>query len=423
MNGGGEDDMADRRFKGEVAPMLEAWLDAVAPRRAPERMLEETFARTMVARQLPVYPWHVIGPVWRRAMAAHPIGRSLVAVVTVVVIVAVVAALLPRFDEGGVGRPSPSPSRASSTPSASASPSFPAAVSVAPSAVIPVEAGIGMTTDGTSIWLFTSTGKVVRVDPATNTLAATTDLRKPADAYQGLAVDANGLWVTDWDTSLVERLDPQTLRAVTTVAVGPQPKGVLVTSEAVWIANTRGGSVQRIDPATNKVVATINVGPAGPSGPNWLTAGFGSVWVGIPNNRLVVRINATTNAIEARIKAATASTPCGGLAAAPDAIWITSCDNGNRMARIDPATNTAVGTVDLGGNGHTVALIDGKPWVSPLGGQIVRVDPVRNVVDRVITPGDGFVGGGDVSVASGSLWVIDGGPNRVIRLPIASLGG
>jgi hypothetical protein len=114
------------------------------------------------------------------------------------------------------------------------------------------------------------------------------------------------------------------------------------------------------------------------------------------------RANATTNEIEAKITAPTGSTPCGGLGAAPDTIWVSSCDLGNRMARIDPATNTAIGTVDLGGNGHTVALVDGKPWVSPNGGQIVRVDPVRNVVDRVITPGDGFVGGGDVSVASGS---------------------
>jgi virginiamycin B lyase len=425
MNGGREDDMGDRRLKGDVAPILDAWMDAVAPRRAPERMLEEAFARTMVARQAPVYPWHLIEPIWRHAMAGHPIRRVLIAGVTSAVIVVVVAALLPRFDRGGIGGPSPSPIRASpaASPSLSAGPSFPAAVSVAPSALIPVDRPVGMATDGTSIWLFTAAGKVVRIDPATNTVAATADLRRPADQYQGLSVDANGLWVTDWDTSLVERLDPVTLRAVTTVAVGPQPKGVLVTAGAVWIANTRGGSVARIDPATNKIVTTISVGPTGPSGPNWLTTGFGGVWVGIPNNGRVVRINTTTNAIDARIQIPALATPCGGLATSADAIWITSCDQGNQMTRIDPTTNTAVGMVDLGGQGHTVVLIDGKPWVSPAGGQIVRVDPVGNVVDRVIAPGAGFAGGGDVIVASGSLWVVDASANRVIRLSIASLDG
>jgi hypothetical protein len=44
-------------------------------------------------------------------------------------------------------------------------------------------------------------------------------------------------------------------------------------------------------------------------------------------------------------------------------------------------------------------------------------------VDRVIAPGLGFSGGGDVVVAAGSFWVVDGAANRVLRLPIAPFGG
>ena len=36
------------------------------------------------------------------------------------------------------------------------------------------------------------------------------------------------------------------------------------------------GTVVRIDPATNKVVATVTVGLSGPSGPNWLASGLGT---------------------------------------------------------------------------------------------------------------------------------------------------
>jgi hypothetical protein len=48
----------DRRPDGDVGRILETWMAVVAPSRAPERLLEESFARTMVAGQLRVYPWH-----------------------------------------------------------------------------------------------------------------------------------------------------------------------------------------------------------------------------------------------------------------------------------------------------------------------------------------------------------------------------
>ena len=59
MNGDGREgpgQMSDQR-QGDVGPILETWMAAVAPRRAPERLFEESFARTMVARQQSVYPW------------------------------------------------------------------------------------------------------------------------------------------------------------------------------------------------------------------------------------------------------------------------------------------------------------------------------------------------------------------------------
>jgi DNA-binding beta-propeller fold protein YncE len=199
---------------------------------------------------------------------------------------------------------------------------------------------------------------------------------------------------------------------------------VLITSAAVWVANTRGGSVARIDPNTNMIVATITLGPTGPSGPNWLASGFGSIWAGVPNVGAVFRINQKTNAIEATIPILGPASPCGGLAASSSAIWITSCDGSTLVTQIDPATNTVVGTIDLGGNGYTFAIVADRPWISPTEGQIVRLDPVTHAVDRVIAPGPKFSsGGGDVLVAAGSLWVMDWASNRVLRLPIAAFGG
>ena len=170
-------------------------------------------------------------------------------------------------------------------------------------------------------------------------------------------------------------------------------------------------------------MATISVGRAGLSGPNWLAAGLGSVWVGVPNSSSVVRIDEATNAVLARIGTLSAS-PCGGLAVGPVAVWITSCDGGNLLARMDPTTNLAVTTVDLGGRAYTTVLVADAPWTWPTGGLLVRIDPATNKLDRAIAPGSGYgPGGGDVVVAAGSMWLMDGANNQVIRLPLSALGG
>jgi YVTN family beta-propeller protein len=422
--------MADERAKRGVGPILSAWMADVAPERAPERLFEEAFARTMAIPQLRAWPWHLR----QRAGSAadHRVRGLALAGLAVVVVIAIGTGLVarPRDNAGGgpTPIPLPSPSISTGSPSPSVVP-FPSAVVVEPTATIPVTGAVTLATDGTSIWLFTTAGELKRIDPVANAVAASVTLNPATDAYQSLAGDRAGLWVTDWDTGKVLRFDPQTLRAtasidLTSIDLGSKPKGVLITTAAIWVANTRGGNVVRIDPKTNKVVATVSTGPTGPSGPNWLAEGSGSIWVGVPNVGSVIRINETTNAVEATIKIVSPASPCGGLAAASTAIWITSCDGGPLVTQIDPVTNTIAATIDLGGRGYTFAMVADRPWVSPTGGQIVRLDPVGHAVDRVIAPGAGFLGGGgDVVVAAGSLWVIDGVSNRVLRLPIAAFGG
>ncbi|MEO6207401.1 MAG: hypothetical protein ABIP77_05560 [Candidatus Limnocylindrales bacterium] len=420
--------MADERATHGVGRMLSSWMADVAPDRAPERLFEEAFARTMAAPQRRALPWHRR---YRQPVATDHRARGLaLAGLAAVVVIAIGTSLLApsRDDVGGGPTPSPlsSPSITPGPPSPSVSASrvpFPAAVIVEPTATIPISGPIAMATDGVSLWLFTTAGYLVRIDPRTNTIAATVRLDLATSDFQSLAGDATGLWVTDWTASQVLRFDPQTLRSVTSIGTADKSKGLLLTSGAVWIANTRGGSVERVDPATNTVVGRIPLGPVGPSGPNWLAQGLGSVWVGIPNNGTVARINEATNEIEATIEVPPPASPCGGLAVGTTAVWVTSCDGSRFVAQIDPITNTVVGTIDLGGNGYTFAMVADRPWISPTGGQIVRIDPVRHVVDRVVAPGAGFSGGGDVVVAAGSLWVIDGAAGRVLRLPISAFGG
>ncbi|MEO5939808.1 MAG: hypothetical protein ABIZ72_02710 [Candidatus Limnocylindrales bacterium] len=425
--------MADQRSTDDVGPILATWLDAVAPARPPERLLEEAFARTMAARQLPVYPWHRVRVGRAQGAPGSRIGGIALAGVALALVTALATGLFPRFDQGIVGQPSPSPiatpspslppaSAPSTRPATSGSP-FPSPIVVEPTAAIPVSGAIALASDGTSIWLFTAAGDLMRIDPQTNSVVATVRLDPATDEFQTVAGNAAGLWVTDWTANTVLRFDPRTLRSVASISTAAMSKGLLVTSGAVWIANTRGGSVERLDPATNKVTVRIPVGPIGPSGPNWLTRGFGSIWVGVPNSSFVARISESRNTVEAKIEVPAPASPCGGMATTTTSVWITSCDGSNFVAQIDPVTNTVVGTIDLGGRGYGLAIVADRPWTSPNGGQIVRLDPTAHAVDRVVAPGAGFTGGGDIVVAAGSVWVIDAAASRVLRLPIAAFGG
>jgi YVTN family beta-propeller protein len=403
-----------------VGPILSTWMAAVAPERAPERLLEESFARTMVSRQRRVFPWN--GRPIARPAARN--GRRLVlAALGAIVAVALGVGLLPGspLTNGG---PSPSPVVSPSPilsprsgPSA-AGPSLPPATKVEPVASIGVDAPMALASDGTTIWLFTANSDLLRIDPKTNSIAASAKLDLSTEAFQGIAGDDSSLWVTNWITHEVLRFDPRTLEPVTSIDTVAMSKGVLLTGGSLWVANTRGGSVERIDTSTNTIVATIPVGPAGPSGPNWLAQGLGSIWTTVPNIGSVVRISVATNAVEATIPINGSATPCGGLAAGPTAVWVSSCDGSDYVAQIDPATNTQVGEVDLGGRGYTFALVGDRAWISPEGGPLVRLDPATHLVDRAISPGAGFSGGGDIVVAAGSLWVIDGVAGRLLRLPL-----
>lgn len=411
--------MTAGRGDRDIRPILSDWMDDAAPTHAPERLLEEAFARTMGTSQLRRQPWHGHARRWSQVGGR----RRFVATAAVAAAMLVIGAALlgPRYAPSSVGGPA-----ASSIPSPTVAPTPTVVPTLAPTSVTPqasvaLSGSVGMATDGTSVWLFTATNQLVRIDPTTNTIAASVPLSSQTDSYQGIAVNKTGLWVTDSDLGVVERYDPETLRFVTKIKVGSTPKGVLVTDTAVWVADLHGGSVTHVDPATNKIVAKTPVGPTGASGPNWLASGFGSIWVDVPNTLSVVRIGASTDTVQTKIALPASATPCGGLVVGAQAVWVTTCSNGIIATRIDPTTNAATGTVDLGGHGYVFAMVGGSPWIAPEGNRIVRIDPTSNVIDKAISPVANFSGGGDMVVASGSLWVVDYANDQILRLPLADL--
>jgi virginiamycin B lyase len=418
--------VSEPRTDRDIDQALEAWMDGAAPGRAPTRLLEGTFARTMTARQVHAYAWNRVA-IGSAGRAAPGIGLRVGLILLVALALAAVAFGIVGGGQRQAVLPIATPTQPASpttTPSPTSLPALPAPLPVTPQAVIPVRGSLDMVSSGPSLWVL-APGRFDRIDPAKNAVTASVPFGVASDLYNGMAANAAGLWATDSDNGTLYRVNPGTLKVSATIPAGQAPKGILATADGVWVADVHGGTVLRIDPATNKVVATVTVGPTGPSGPNWLASGLGSIWVDVPNNPTVVRIDPVTNRVQATIHVPVAVVPCGGIAIGTAAVWITSCSAGTTIARIDPTTNTVVATVDLGGNGQNPTLINDAPWISvdtgdASSGKLIRIDPATNTIDRVLVPGTSFGGGGDIVVAAGSVWVADGYNNSVIRLPMTA---
>jgi streptogramin lyase len=118
-------------------------------------------------------------------------------------------------------------------------------------------------------------------------------------------------------------------------------------------------------------------------------------------------------------------TACGGFAIGTDAVWVSSCDGGSVLMRLEPVTNRFVRSTDLHGTGYNPVLINGDVWISvdpgtADAGYLARINQATNEVDRVLVPGPAFGGGGDIAVADGSVWVTDGYHGKLLRLPMSA---
>lgn len=124
----------------------------------------------------------------------------------------------------------------------------------------------GMASDGTHLWVADfQTGLIYRMDTATKTVIASYDA--PGPDPEGLAWDGTHLWHCDWDTRMIYRL------AVSDTALTverefpapmlqdpggqtrqPRPIGLAWDGSALWLTTWRPFYLLRIDPASGAVL-------------------------------------------------------------------------------------------------------------------------------------------------------------------------
>jgi streptogramin lyase len=211
-------------------------------------------------------------------------------------------------------------------------------------------------------------------------------------------------------------LDAETGRVMADVPIGGRPVAIATGADAVWVANADDQTIVRIDPKSRKVVKTI--GGLGTDVSD-VAIGFRSVWVAGGNDGTLTRIDPRQNAPEAPIDLGGG----GGLVPQPvflvavgaGHVWVT---RGNRLVRIDPATNEARLWIGVS-RPQGLAAGEGSVWVAQGNEHVLRVDATTPTVtaDQDLSELPFFP-----VLYRGSLWLVAyGSDERVSRLDPSTL--
>jgi DNA-binding SARP family transcriptional activator/DNA-binding beta-propeller fold protein YncE len=139
----------------------------------------------------------------------------------------------------------------------------------------------------TAVWApAVSAGRVLRLDPETDTLVEETE---PAGgglaSWTAVAAGAGGIWVADQQggTGVVSKVwlvDPTTDLVEGSVSVDSYPRGLVVRDGKVWVVCSLAGTIDEIDPATLSVISRRSLGghPLDvANGPDGLWIAFGDL--------------------------------------------------------------------------------------------------------------------------------------------------
>lgn len=339
--------------------------------------------------------------------------------------------------QGGSGEPSLAPaggvtaSPAVPTPSASVSsaalpPALPART-VKPIAVI--ETGLqgkqgdlagfvnSITVAGGAIWLGSPAG-LVRADPATNT-ASVVD----TDAGANVSGLGDDVWRTAFYFNAVSRYDATSGRRTLRIDL-PGALGVLATESLVWVTGHNDGMMVALDRRTGRTVSTRPLASPGNAGPGDVVSAAGALWVVVPRDRSVVKVDPLTGAVLQTI--VLDLHPSEHLRFAGGALWAGALDWEGEPApapgtliRIDPATGRATTSIVPEDHGEVVD-VEGEPWL-PAGDTMVLLDRESGRPLRAVRMGiDGYHAFTALNALAG-VWVASQEDSRLVLLAPSSL--
>ncbi|HKD09789.1 MAG TPA: hypothetical protein VKB79_28040 [Bryobacteraceae bacterium] len=226
----------------------------------------------------------------------------------------------------------------------------------------------GLTAGFGSVWVPNCGDKTVsRVDMATNAVIATVPVG-PAESEGGIAASPDAIWLVTDPQGKLSRIDPKTNTVAAQIDIPAGSAAVYYADEAVWVTTPAKNMLTRVDTATNKVTDSIEVGP----GPRFETAGAGSIWTLNQGDGTISRVDTKTRKVVATVEVGIPGSG-GEIAFGLGHVWATIFTI--PISEIDPATNKVIRQW-TGNGGDSIRAGHDSVWLSNLRDHNVwRVDP------------------------------------------------
>jgi outer membrane protein assembly factor BamB len=260
-----------------------------------------------------------------------------------------------------------------------------------------------MAVDDDGVWVKRDDGTVDRIAPDTGDIAVTATVS--GEPCQGVGAGLGAVWACAGAD--VVRIDPQTGEVMATLAVGKTfSQGHLVTAfDQLWILTGDGSTLVGVDPRTGEPVTTVPLGARGTD----VAVGDAGLWVVSQVDGQVLRVD-PAGTVAVRVT----GLPRPTAVAVTDQVWVAAVGG---TSRIDPATGEVQASTDIGaGLEGGLAIAPDGVWVRSADRFLIRLDP--DTAEPVAGVTADVESSGDIVVAFDSVWTTAYDDAALFRLPV-----
>ena len=224
-----------------------------------------------------------------------------------------------------------------------------------------------------------------------------------------MTITESSVWITSEPTNTVTKLNSRTNTIGHLVTVVKPCSGLAYGYGSIWSPSCGEQALVRFNAETGEIQAKIALRPADSEGS--VAIGAGSVWMLISGSGVLVRIDPKTNGISKKIRVPPGSVAClfgGGR------VWVSSPVTGI-VASVDPLSNKVTDEIKVGNNPRFLTFGEGAVWILKQGdGEISRID--ASTCKLVTNIEAGLQGeGGEITFGEGAIWA------TIIGFPITKI--